>query len=380
MAVPVHQPAHGRICILTSVHSAFDVRVFYKEAKTLADAGYEVVLIAPHSQGLRVSGVNIRAIPLPASRWRRMLLVPLSILKRAIAEKADVYHLHDPELVPLGFLLKMCGKKVIYDVHEDLQEDILTKEHLPGFLRKPIAAICNALEKRLSRGFDAILPATEMIAGKFGRSRNVVVIRNFPRLSEFAPKMQGSRPRAGFLCVYTGGLTDVRGISLLVEAIGDLDDLPDAKLVLIGKFESDEFERRLRMQPGFRKSEFMGWIDHRRIPEVLSAVDVGLVCLLPIPQFVVSLPIKLFEYMAAGLPVIASNFPLWREIVESSGCGICVDSRNPREIADAIRYLYRHPEERLAMGEKGCRAVREKYNWEEEGRRLLNVYQEVLRR
>jgi glycosyltransferase involved in cell wall biosynthesis len=372
--------SRGKVCILTSVHPAFDVRVFHKEAKTLAAAGYDVTLVVPHMEmeTVCVSSVRIRPIPPPANRWERMALTPGRIWRAALAEKADVYHLQDPELVPLGFLLKMLGKKVVYDVHEDLKEDILTKDYLPRAIRYPLAWISNGIEKLFSRRFDAILTATDEIAGKFIRSKRVIALKNYPRLAEFDVSVEWPRQHAQFRSVYVGGLTDVRGISQLVQAMGALGDMKDARLVLCGKFESEPYEKELRREGGFQATEFLGWIDYRQMPDLLATMDAGLVCLLPIPQFVVSLPIKLFEYMAAGLPVIASNFPLWRGIIESAGCGICVDPRNPLEIAAAIRYLYEHPQERRAMGERGCRAVRERFNWEAEGEKLISVYQQLL--
>jgi glycosyltransferase involved in cell wall biosynthesis len=295
-----------------------------------------------------------------------------------MAEKADVYHLQDPDLVPLGFLLKILGKRVIYDVHEDLKEDVLTKDYLPRPIRLLLAWISDIVEKLLSRPFDAIIPATDDIAKKFHGRRKVMTLKNYPRLAEFAFGAKITHPHAEFRCVYIGGLTDVRGISQLVRAMGALGDSANVRLMLCGKFESERYERQLRLENGFQNTEFLGWIDYRQMPDLLSTMDAGLVCLLPIPQFVVSLPIKLFEYMAAGLPVIASNFPLWREIVESSGCGICVDPQDPLEIAAAIRYLCDHPDECRMMGEKGCRAVRERFNWEEEGKKLITLYNEIL--
>jgi glycosyltransferase involved in cell wall biosynthesis len=370
--------SRGRVCILTSAHPAFDVRVFHKEAKTLVAAGYEVTLIAPHPETVCVSGVQIRGISPPANRWERMVVLPGRIWQAAMAEKAGVYHLQDPDLVPLGFLLKMLGKTVIYDVHEDLKEDIMTKEYIPKAIRYPLAWLSDAVEKLFSRRFDAILTATVEIARKFDRCKKVIAIKNYPRRAEFEFDSRSFQEHAEFRCVYIGGLTEVRGISQLVQAMSALGDLEHAKLTLCGKFDSEQYEQELRREDGFQRTEFLGWIDYSQVPNLLATMNVGLVCLLPVPQFVVSLPIKLFEYMAAGLPVIASNFSLWREIIESAGCGICVDPQNPLEIAAAIRYLYQRPQERRAMGERSRHAVLERFNWEEEGKKLVSVYGDLL--
>jgi len=366
-----------RVCFLTSAHPPFDVRVYHKEAKTLVAAGYEVTIVVPHAECVCASGVQIRAVSPPVNRWER-LLIQGRIWRVALAEKADVYHLQDPELVPLGFMLKVFGKKVVYDVHEDLHEDILIKDYVPRTIRYPLAFISDVVEKLLSRSFEAILPATDGIAAKFNHCKRVIVLRNYPRLAQFASSGKRPQPHPEFRCAYIGCLTAVRGISELVQAMGSLSDTMNARLVLCGKFESERYERDVRAEDGFQKTDFLGWVDYRQVPDLLATVDAGMVCVLPLPHFLVGLPLKLFEYMAAGLPVIASNFPLWREIIESAGCGICVDPQNPMEIAAAIRYLCDHPEERRAMGERGRRAVRERFNWEEEGKKLISVYQELL--
>jgi glycosyltransferase involved in cell wall biosynthesis len=370
-----------KICLLTSVHPAFDVRIFQKEAKSLASAGYDVTVIVPHEKDETVDGVHIKALSRPANRVQRALLATWTLGRTALAARAAVYHLQDPELLLLGVLLKLCGKTVVYDVHEDLKEDILTKEYIPRAARTAIAWLANACEKSFSRIFDAVVTATDHIASNFAGYPAVLSLKNYPRLTDFTrgdgSEEENGRP-PGFRCVYVGGLTEVRGISQTVEAMERLEDLEDVTLVLYGIFDAPAYQQELSKHKGFRKTDYRGWANYRRIPSVLSTMDAGVVCVLPYPHFVVGLPIKMFEYMLAGIPVVASNFPQWREIIEDARCGICVDPRDPGQIADAIRYLYEHPEERKEMGRRGQQAVQEKYNWEKESQKLVALYRVLL--
>jgi glycosyltransferase involved in cell wall biosynthesis len=86
----------------------------------------------------------------------------------------------------------------------------------------------------------------------------------------------------------------------------------------------------------------------------------------------------MFEYMSASLPLITSNFPFWKEIVEGNNCGICVNPLNPQEIADAIKYIINNPKEAEKMGKNGRDAVEKKYNWTIEEIKLFKVYESIV--
>jgi len=122
----------------------------------------------------------------------------------------------------------------------------------------------------------------------------------------------------------------------------------------------------------------MGWIKTEDMWRKMAEATIGLVCFHPAANHVNAMPTKLFEYMAAGIPVVASNFPLWKEIVEGSSCGITVNPLEPKDIADAVQHLIDHPDEAEMMGENGRRAVLQKYNWENERQKLLALYHDLL--
>lgn len=367
-----------KIIHLTTVHPLFDTRIFHKQAKTLVRAGYDVTLIAQHDKDEIVDGVKIIGLTKPRNRLSRIFGLTWRTFRLALKQRADVYHFHDPELLPIGVLLKLFTRaKVIYDVHEDVPQQILTKYWIPAPLRKPLSAVFNAFEKLLARMLDAVVVATEGIADKF-RGHNPVVVHNYPDL-KMLPNSSAPKEKNEKVLVYVGGISKLRGAVEMVQALDYLAHVEDLRLDLIGRFEPPELERELRAFPGYRRVRFLGWLQPGDVYKQLWAANIGLVCLHPDPRYVVGWPVKLFEYMAAGLPVIASNFPLWREIVEGNNCGICVDPLNPKAIAEAIKYLVTHPEEARKMGKNGRRAVVEKYNWEREGKKLLKLYEELLK-
>ena len=368
-----------RVFHITTVHPPFDTRIFHKEAKTLAQAGYEVVLIAQHDGDEMVDGVKIVALPMPRNRFARIFGFTWRAFHIALRERADVCRFHDPELLPIGVLLKIfTGAKVIYDVHEDVPEQILTKHWIPRLLRRPLAGVFNAFEKLLARALDAVVVATEGIAEKFAHLKPIVV-HNYPDLGMLPKPCTRSGGGKEKVLVYIGGISEIRGAMEMVQALEHLSPVWDIRLDLIGKFEPPDLEQELQALPGYRRVRFLGWMPPERVYTHLENADVGLVCLHPEPRFMIAWPVKLFEYMAAGLPVVASNFPLWKEIVEGNRCGVTVDPLDPKAIAQAIEYLLTHPEEAHQMGENGRRAVEEKYNWEREKEKLLELYEQLLK-
>jgi len=366
-----------KVVHLTTVHLPFDTRIFHKEAKTLAQAGYDVTLIAQHEGNAVVEGVKILGLPRPRNRLARIFGLTWHAFRMAIRERADVYHFHDPELLPIGVLLKVFTRaKVIYDVHEDVPEQILTKNWIPTPLRRPLAIVFNVGEKLLARALDAVVVATEGIAEKFQRL-NPVVVHNYPDLGMLPTSSSVPYERKEKVLVYVGGISKIRGAVEMVRALEYLNPSLDVRLELLGRFEPSRLEKELQALPGYRRVHFLEWLPWKEAWQRAQRAIAGLVLFHPAPNHTKSLPNKLFEYMAAGLPVVASNFPLWRELVEGNRCGICVDPLDPKEIAQAIEYLLTHPEEARKMGENGRRAVEEKYNWEEEAKKLLNLYAEL---
>ncbi|MBC7080576.1 MAG: glycosyltransferase family 4 protein [Methanothrix sp.] len=369
----------NKVVHLTTVHPPFDTRIFHKEAKTLVRAGYDVTLIAQHEKDVVVDGVKIIALPKPRNRLSRMFGLTWRACCLALRQRADICHLHDPELIPMGLLLRLVGKRVIYDVHEDVPKQVLSKEWIPGLLRRLVAVGARLADAVAGSVLNAVVAATPQIARRFPATKTVVV-QNFPILDELLPPDPMPYTSRPLKVAYVGGITVIRGIREMVQAMALLPNTPNAKLVLAGTFTPPALEEEVRRLPGWERVEFMGWQDRSGVARVLGQVRAGLAVLQPTRNYVEGWPVKLFEYMSAGLPVVASDFPLWKEIVEGNECGITVNPLDPKEIAQAIEYLLTHPEEAQEMGQNGRQAVLEKYNWEREAAKLLKLYEELLSR
>lgn len=360
---------------LTTVHGRNDVRVFHKQCRSLAAQGYDVTLVVQDGRGDESSaGVRIRDLGLPpAGRVRRILFSPWRAYRCLRRFPAAIVHFHDPELLPLGWLLKRGGRRIVYDAHEDVPRDILAKHWVPAMLRRVLSFSFEKLENFVAARLDAVVGATPFIAARFRRIHpRAIDVSNYPILAEFVPAPPG-RPFSRTLC-YIGAITRVRGISELVES---LDLVNDVTLVMCGPFESGAYERELRALAGWQRVDYRGVVGRDEALAVMTAAEIGVVTFLPMPNHVAAQPNKMFEYMAAGLPLLASNFPLWQRIVEENRCGLCVDPASPADIARGIGALLADEAGCRAMGRAGREAVASRCHWLHEAEKLVQLYAEL---
>lgn len=366
-----------KICILTSVHPVFDVRIFQKQAKTLVKNGYNVTLIAQHNSNESVDGIKIIALPKPRNRFQRTL-IDWKLFKLALKQKSDIYHFHDPELLPFGVLLKILTRaKIIYDVHEHYPNAILDRTWIPACLRKIISKLFAFAEKIFVPFLDLVIYTTPLVGARYKKMKvRTERIENYPLLGSSEPYVFSARQKH---IIYLGWMSKIRGLYELIEAFALVTKkYPEWKLYLLGAIMPASFAEKIeklieKLNIG-RHIMIIPWVSFKEKEKYLKQVSIGIVTYLPYANNISCLPNKLFEYMLAGLPVIASNFSLYKEVVEGNNCGICVDPTNQKKMAEAIEYLIAHPNESEKMGENGRRAILEKYNWDNETKKLLGIY------
>lgn len=365
-----------RVVHLTTVHPRHDTRIFLKQCRSLAANGYDVTLIVADGAGDETrDGVKIVDAGPSRGRIHRMTDASRRVLGRAASLEADLYQLHDPELLPVALMLKRRGHSVVFDAHEDVPRQILGKPYLHPAARRPVAGIAERVKRYACRRLDGVVAATPFIRDRF-RAMNVrcVDVNNYPMADELQATT-GREAKRREVC-YVGGISATRGALEMVKACGLLSSR--ARLNLVGSFSEADVETAAKREPGWQRVNALGFLGRDGVRDVLARSVAGVVTFLPLPNHTDSQPNKMFEYMSAGLPVIASDFPLWRSIIEGNDCGICVDPLAPAAIAAAIDRLVDDPETARRMGENGRRAVEERYNWANEEKTLLSFYEKIL--
>lgn len=362
----------NRIVHLTSVHGRYDVRIYTKECITLSNAGYEVYLVVADGKNDElINNVHIvDAGVSPGNRLTRMTKTVSKIYFKAIELDGDVYHFHDPELFHIALKLKGLGKKVIFDSHEDYTEDILNKNWIPLIFRKIISIAYNRFEKRSVKKIDGVVTATATIRKRFDAyTINTIDVNNYPVIS----KMQKEKKSKSNNIVYIGAIGKHRGIFEMLQAIKDIN----VNFIIAGTFITDKEYEGAKSMDGWKRVDYRHQIPRSEIESLLLQSSAGLVLFHPGPNHDDSQPNKLFEYMSAGLPVIASNFPLWKAIIEKNRCGICVNPLEPDEIKNAISYIIDNPLEAQEMGLNGLKAIHSTFNWTNESTKLLDFYKRL---
>jgi glycosyltransferase involved in cell wall biosynthesis len=361
-----------RIVHLSSVHSRNDTRIFLKQCRSLALQGYDVTLVVADDKGDEVKdGVKILDVGSVPGRLNRILRTTQRVFEKAVDLDAAVYHLHDPELIPYGLKLRQQEKKVVFDSHEDLPKQLQAKPYLGGLMQRVLPEMVARYERYACRKFNGIIAATPFIREKFlAINRHTVDVNNFPLVGELDAPVPWTE-KYDQVC-YVGGLTAIRGVREMVRAC-ELLQTP-ARLSMGGDFSDSGLEAEVKGYPGWARVDNLGYLDRAEVRETLRRSVAGLVTLHPVINYCDALPVKMFEYMAAGIPVIASDIPLWREIVESARCGLCVDPMDPAAIAGAIDWLLMNPDQACRMGQNGRRAVATRYNWSIEEKKLCSFY------
>ena len=371
-------PESKSVLHVSSAHRVSDGRISRKEATALSAAGYDVTVMGLERAGGTVlpHGPRFVEYDAPAARRRRFLIRLPWLLGYCFRHRYDIYHLHDPDLIPLGIFLKLLGRRVVYDVHESYPMVILDRDWIPRPLRPLLSRAWRSLETAFVRWADLTVAAHDTVKQQFAHG-NLLTVHNYPILEDLAVTKSVAMAERPCRVIYHGDLTVQRGLFTMIEAMAKVDLGEEVVLRLCGSLPPALHEKIVEM-PGMQRTAYLGWTDGEKLAEELSHARAGLILLHPTNNYKVIRPNKLYEYMAAGLPVIASDFSHWREIVGSVNCGILVDPLDTAAIARAIEYLITHPDEAAAMGERGRQAAVARYNWQNERHKLIAGYERAF--
>lgn len=369
-----------KVCHVSSAHPSHDPRILEKECVSLAKRdGYEVYFVV-RGESEKYKGVNLVGLEPPkGGRLQRLFGFSKKVFQKAVEVDADIYHLHDPELLFYVKKFKKLGKKVIFDSHENYYEQIKDKEYIPKFIRNIIASMYKKYETRICHMLDgAVFPCP--FEGKHifeGRVKNIEYINNVPLIEEAEEiREEASKDKEPSVCV-VGSITQARGVDYLIDACYKAN----IKLIMAGAFESAEYEEYLRSKESFSIVDYRGVCNRKEVVEIYKETFIGTSTILPRGQYpkLMNLPTKVYEYMMCEMPFIISDFEYCRMVVDKYHCGICVNTESVDEIADAIKYLTEHKEEAVQMGKNGRKAVLEKFNWDIEKENLYRLYDNVLK-
>lgn len=365
-----------KVCHLTSVHNRYDVRIFNKECCTLQKNGFNVSLIVFDGKKDEIKNgisiINKRPRKKNDSRVYRIIKSNISFYQQVKELDPAIVHFHDPELIFLGVILKLKGFRVIFDIHESTHLQILQKSYIPRIFKKSLSYVYFKIERFFSKKFDALIAATPFINKSFnGVNNNIETINNYPLLDDllFTSKAKTISNEI----IYFGGINKIRGIIPIINAI----EGTTFKLNLIGDFLEKNLKSEIEKLPGWKNVIYHGFCGRKKINEIISRSSIGIVTFLDAPNHINAQPNKLFEYMSCGLPIVGSNFPLWKEIIEGKDCGICVDPSDKWEIQSAIKKILSDPNQISKFSLNGRKAIETKYNWEIEGEKLINLYNTI---
>lgn len=348
---------------VTTVHSKSDNRIFNKECRALRRAGFRVSLIVPSESDEEIEGVEIRALQKYGSRLERMLKGPLRVWEKLREVKPSVVHIHDPELIPVGALWRVLYRTpVVYDAHEDLAAQVRSKPYIAPWIRKPVAILGAVLERFAGVALDGVVVVLPEFASKF-RGARIEVVQNYPWLTQYP---EPSPSTASNHCVYVGALTEIRGVYEMLQASRDTHGM---QLTLAGPVTDNKIRSKIDEA---KNIEYLGIVSPDEIPSIIEKSAVGLLLFHKVPNHMRSRPNKLFEYMAAGRPFIATDMPYWKELVGEEECGLFVDVSSHEQITNALRWIRDNPESAKEMGSKGRRIFEQRFTFESQEERLVS--------
>lgn len=370
-----------KICILTSGHYALDDRIFYKEAVSLRKVYEDISLIGSYDKEFEeVEGIKVIGVKKANSLYDRYKLVD-KIIDRAIEEKADVYHFHDFEIILKVLRLKKAlpNCKIVYDVHEYYPDMITMSKKIPNMLKPFGKYYVNEKEESVVKKLDCIITTDDYNKERFSHiNNNVEVIYNF---SEFQVKDEPDTEKL-YDVIYQGGISIERGAMMLVQAINIVKQkIPNVRHIFVGSFDDKITEEQVMgyvEKNGLQENvKYLGRKPHKDVENYLRKSKMGVVAFLPYPRHAKNIPIKQFEYMSCGIPVIGGNLPSVKRFITKYNSGLVVNPVDPQDIANAIIKVIEDPKLQYELGKNGITAVKQEYNWHNMEKKMWDIYKKL---
>lgn len=368
-----------KICMLHKV-KAPDGRSFYKEARSLAAAGYDVTLLGLFSGDSEASGVKLIGLPHAQGRLLRFVVTNARAFTRALQERADVYHIHDLDFVPWAVLLKLLTrKKVIYDIHEAYPEYMMLKSYIPRGLKSLTAALVYLLEHGAAKVFDAIIPNDNFIGAGFSHKKKVTIF-NFPTLDFFPAGAEVAWDEREFDLFYHGSLPPYTFGTMLsiAEALKAKGVRTRWGIALNDKADPAWAQAAAEHRGLGENFVFLPSAGYLQVSQYLRRARIGIIPLPAFKKFLKNIPLKMFEFMGCGMPVVLSDLPPSRQFIRDTGSAVAVQPDDIDEYAEAVSSLLKDSSAAGSMGKRGKQLVYEKYNWSREEGKLMELYRSLL--
>ena len=368
---------NNKILHITTAHKKNDIRIFQKEISSLHKSGFNISLIVQNDKDESIDGINIYSVPHSRNRFDRFIFTNIRIIYRVIKINPSICHFHDPDFIFGAVFLSILGKKIIYDVHEDVPKQIMSKYWIPSILRRFISISFNIVEKFCVKFFfTSIIAATDSISKNFPDYKTVV-INNYPIISDLTQINQDYKNKENSI-IYIGGISIIRGIYEILDAFEKIKE-QDVKLYLAGSFENENLENEILNRIKNNKNiAYLGFLERKELLKYIKKSQLGLVLFHPEQNHIEASPNKMFEYMSLGVPVLASDFPLWLEIISKNQCGVNANPLDPNEIVSQITQLISDPQKAFELGQNGIRVVNEKFNWNIEEKKIIKLYKNII--
>jgi hypothetical protein len=361
---------------LTSGHTRYDIRIFHKECISLAkvDSFTVNLIVADNDKDEIKDNISIYDVGKLNGRYHRMLKTTKKILQKAIELDSDLYHFHDPELIPIGLKLKKLGKKVIFDIHENTGLQILERQWIPYYLRKIISVVFDGYEQYACSKFDYLYVPQYSMYKKFTKINNTEFIGNFPSIENI--NSLKAKDYSKYKLLYSGSISESRGLFNMLNLLVELMNIDIKYTITIAGSIGDDLLKKAKTHKGWQNINYLGYLSQEEIQKVYSKHSIGLIMFNNVGQYYMAYSLKLFEYMQNGLTIIMPNFGDWLYFNKEYNVGYNINVKDSSDISIVIDGI---TNEVLKLnGIRNQKLVIDEFSWNSEEKKLKKIYKEIL--